>query len=950
MSAAFRIAGVFLAAFSFAGAAEPVVTVISDFEQDDVAVAVGDTRNIAPGDCVVAATRGLAHNSQRRLEVALGATQRDASVVCDLHFRLPTRFSALRSIAVWIWLPQGQARVAFRVQDDAGRLFETTPLIHDAFPGWRKLMAPAAEGDLRPVDSPGGAEPAPPAAPFVLVGVRVAAAERGRLEVLLDNLEVEHEAEPHETLRTEFLFDQPTRLYQPGSLARSKLRLENLSRARQLRLNVELRWLRSDGSELAAERKSIVLPPATERFRSQQEIDFSQPLAEPDLYRLVASLRADGWRQAVQAETSIACVPNNRSLSRGRATFFGVRSNMMGEPLIDQRLEIQAARELGAQLLAIDAPWRRLEPRSGTYDLARLSAIVAELAERDIVPLIVLTSPPAWVGQDAPVEAQFALVERLAQELGDRAPYYQLMPSKPSLSPEALAEFTERLRATRPAVTVLPPAGAAGAQVEPGGMLRTEGSVEQAIAAARSAAQASSGIAWWRHASAPLEGPGRQQDAVDFLRLVLRAAELGVEHVIWADLRDDTTDERRPEQMRGLLRRDFSPRATAMGFATSVGMLAGRAFAGPLRAAPDSYETALFISGDRQVAVMLPKPNRVRAAMLAPVAMFAGDLSMYDLARQQLPLPASGGPTLCPALSKPFFLVLATEKAQNEPGLLFGNPWIDAPGIVFCRPQGDFELKITLPRAVRSGYVRLDPPEGAPVQSSFGARSVRGEAGQELSFPITLNWRGEETVAEYTLPLTVRLERETYEVPIVAAPTAPIRAVANSVEIVKPEHRVGVLRRLRGRPDEGLALHAAHQARKLHFAFGLPTGVDAQARLRLRVALQDSESEVEVEALDPAGEARLSPVRGVDEKDLRIWRAQAINAPESGGAFCHIEAPASAFGSSSLPQGARLIVSAVAELPGPVPGEAPREYRLGAVDQGRWMEIVTDATGSADGP
>ena len=109
------------------------------------------------------------------------------------------------------------------------------------------------------------------------------------------------------------------------------MRLENISRQRALPLSVQLAWRRADGTELNTTRASLNLPASGAEYRSRQPVDFSQRIYEPGLYRLEARVYGPGWIMPA-LQTTIAVTYTNRALPRGRATFFGIQTNLLREP------------------------------------------------------------------------------------------------------------------------------------------------------------------------------------------------------------------------------------------------------------------------------------------------------------------------------------------------------------------------------------------------------------------------------------------------------------------------------------------------------------------------------------------------------------------------------------------------------------------------------------------
>jgi hypothetical protein len=149
-----------------------------------------------------------------------------------------------------------------------------------------------------------------------------------------------------------------------------------------------------------------------------------------------------------------------------------------------------------------------------------------------------------------------------------------------------------------------------------------EGDVDTCAAALTAFQKAAQLPSWephhlWLYNADPQPGAGNLADAESVLRRYVHAAAAGVGSLVWNELRDDDTDPVHPHNLRGLVRRDFSPRATALGYSATAGLLTGFDHAGAVAKAPAAFDSALFIGGRRQVAILLPRSNRILPAVLA---------------------------------------------------------------------------------------------------------------------------------------------------------------------------------------------------------------------------------------------------------------------------------------------------------------------------------------------
>lgn len=801
------------------GAAEPVYTVLADFEDDAVAAALKEVRGAQAGDCDVEIALVPARG-QRSLVLQIGATSRDVTARYALQLRVPQRFGQPETISMYVWAEErsGDYRVTFRVLDAAGRLFETDAQPVGPRAQWVHVRASLRPDDLRPADSRVGAGEAEEAGdagvalPLEVAGFSVYSTNQGRQKLYVDDIEVEHRAPTAEMITGSFVFDEPTRIYAPGSTIRAQVVVENRSREKRLSLSTELVWLNPDGSDLARSTATTLLPASGADYRSRRSLDFSQRIDTPGLYRLVARVRAQGWFIPREFETTIAVTPSNRAVSRGRATLFGARANLLREPRADQRLEINLARDLGVHLLAVEVPWRDIEPSHEDYDLDGLDAVVEDVTDSTMALMLVITDPPEWLVRDAGKLGEHGaqLLEVLTRRYGDRVALYQFeRPVFVEGAPPAaglLADWEAALKELRPrAQLVSPPVPVAAEEPKPGLVpagsyvreFLTRGSVASASVALDGFARREE-IEWgaqtrWLHRAAPEAGRGYLQDAEDVLRYYVRAAKAGVMGLTWCDLRDDDNDPRRDEGLCGLVRRDFSPKLAMLGYATAAGLLSGLEYAGEARGAPDVYETAVFAGGQQQVAVLLPRHNRALPAVVAPRSRAGGTLRAIGFDRRPVETIAAGRQTFVPTAETPLFIVADLAVAASGPRLVFDEPWLDVPATVFVGEDGPpAQVVITAPQPLSRSFVEVRIPEGVPIASGWSVRALRAEAGERIELPLELRAQVETDFA-VTLTLRVSLEGRVVEVPFAVRPILGVRPADDAAGRVAERVELGEL-------------------------------------------------------------------------------------------------------------------------------------------------------------
>lgn len=939
---------------------EPVVTTLADYEDDSVAVHITDVDNVLAADCDVGLA-AIPARGQRSLMVEIGATERNASVGFDLCFRLGTLFDSAARVATRVWIKQGSVDVRFRVRDAAEQVFETRPITLEARNRWVRLAADLSPNNLTLLGqraAADGSADTKPTWPIQIQGYCVRAHGIGRQTVYLDDLEVEHRASGPRMLRGEFKLDNPTHIYEPGALVRAAVVLENISRQRALPLNVQLAWLHSDGTELTAAQESINLPASGGDFRSSQPVDFSKRIVEPGLYRLVAQVRGPAWAVPAVFETTIAVTPTNRSLPRGRETFFGVQTNLLREPLGDQLLEIEIAREVGVQLLALEIPWREIEARPASYDFAALDTLINVITQRDIAIMLVVTEPPEWLPETAADwwERQADLLEALAGRYGKRVHAYQPLSPRQAGSGQlgstdlaAIERIRARLAQVRPRVEVIAPsflvAGPDTGDPSPSASspdakvqlaFQTAGDSVAALADLKTFA-AQHELNWtrghrWFHRAEALTGPGSSYDAVAVLRHYVQAARAGVAGVVWFDLRDDTNDPSHPELMRGLVRRDFSPKTPLLGLATAIGQLAGLVYAGELPGAASEFESALFIGGPRQVAVLFPKPNRILPAVLAPYSLVAGELSVFDFDRRQRQLLYTAATPLLPVLRRPFFLVLGAQRAQSQPQLLLARPWVRVPHTVYCARETTFQIEIVAPTDLHRSYIQIILPSEAPLRSSFSSRALRGNAGDSLPFAVTLTRTGDEGLEPTLLTVRIRLEGTSLETPVVVRPLFEIRPLKSPATIADPAFAIGQLKPSDPAAEDAatMDLHAGYQERSLDVAIGLPARLTADATLQLGLALENADTHAEVRIERLTQQPELRPDHGTERAQVRGWRCRLLDGQAGADSLCHIEIPARSLGLSAFEPGTRLLLAVRCHTLEPYNGSTPLDVGWGS--------------------
>ena len=931
-------AGVLSALCGPAWGDEPAVTVLADFEDASVAARIGEVRNVLASDCS-AARAPIPARGQGSLTVEIGATARNVSVACDLTFREATRFSQADRVGTFCWINEGENGIAFRIRDARGKIFETPVETVRLAHRWVYVAADLQPDKLQCVR---GTEPL--TYPIEIQGYRLTTDRLGRQTVYLDDLQVEHRVRPQDLIHGVFEFNEPTRIYEPGSAIAAAVVLENRSREKALSLAVDLAWMGPDGTVLQTQRADVSLPASGTDFRSHRKLDFSQRIREPGLYRLVARARASGWNSPHTVETAIAVTPSNRRVSRGRATFFAVRSNLLREPELDQMLEISVARDIGVNLLALDAPWRLIEPKSGAYDFTLLDPVIAAVT-KDMTAMLVLHERPDWLPADsgARPEQLAQLIIALSNHFGDRLLRYQL--DAELLDRPTVLDQLELVRAVRtrvgqpcPKAEVLPPpipVGDSGppfdlagfARDNPGFPLGFQTSGDATVSLRQLQAFRVRGrfewqsSYWWEHDAEPLGGAGHYSDAEAVLRNYVAAATAGIGSVVWFDLRDDDNNPSNPAAMRGLVQRDFSPRTGLLGFASAAGVLTGCLCVGTVAGTPDAFDSALFVGTNRQVAVLLPQPNCVLPAAVTPRSGKPGQFSVQDFERRERPMLTSSAPPLVPTIPRPLFVTLTFKQTQSEPQIDLARPWLRVPATVFCGSNTRFTVELDALRALLRSYLQVRLPKNAPLESSVSAQALRGPVGETLRQEVRLTAKPGDSFDQAELTLRISLEGDTIELPLTVRPLTDVRPLAPGDEITNPTYRVAELAAPpKQRTTTKATLHCAYTRDALALAIIVDdprlvpyavdkSGADTGDQLLLGVAHEGENSLAQVRIMPAnAPPLTLQPLHTTTPQQIDGWRCDVV-AGKSGPRTYRVTIPLRAFGDRALASGDRILLS-----------------------------------------
>lgn len=972
------LVGCIVASSASTSAAEPAVTVLADFEDRAVAARIAEARNVLAGDCQIAVT-SIPARGKSSLGIEIGATARDTSVACDFRFREVVRFDQVDRVALYCWIPDHPIEVSFRIRDARDQLFETTPEEVRLANRWVPVTARLNAADLRRVAGDGA-----PTYPLQVQGFRLTTNELGTQSIYIDDLHVEHRVPPRELVAGDFVFrgaggSESARIFDVGADIDVAVVLENRSREHRLTMSVELAWIRPDGTTLRTQTGQVILPESGIDYRSHQSIDFSQVIDEPGLYRLVAQVRSLGWSAPIVFESSLAVTPTAGRQSRGTSIFFGMQSNLLREPTLDQALELRVARDIGVNLLAIETPWARIEPKPSDDEFGDLQRVVSTLTDRgDIAPLIVLTDPPDWLHDESDhrVTRLGRLIRALAARFDQRVAHIQLSAAVLPGDVAAQLEATEAVRATLgdaqsalslypPAIrvdTAAPRAVATWIESHPGSpiMFETRGTTNAALESAAAFREAG-GFDWetahlWRHVSEPIIGTGAAYHAEAVLAHYLQAASAGVGGVIWSDLRDDDNDASQPDRMRGLVRRDFSPKTSLLGYAAVAGRLTGYRHVGPVPHALREGETALFL-GDRQIAVVRPLPNRILPAVLAWDIGVPGTIEVRGFQRGALPVLSSRAAPLVPLPTYPLFLTLTTNAPESDPQIRLMEPWLRVPRTVLCDDTVDFTITVEAPFELRRSYLQLRLPDNAPIETSLSAMRITGATGEPISQDVELRRKaGARDFDRVDAVLRVALEGDTLEVPIIVRPLVSLVRRGRDEAIADDAYRLGELRAAEGAGATAeCTVHAGYARETIDIVVRVkddqfvpppvpPISGIVGDQLLFGLALEDATQHAEVQVRAGAAAPMLAPLYDTPESLLRGWRCELTEASDDTRLYT-IRVPYDALDVRRLRIGARLLM-AVCYVDDDANGFPPVRLRWGhgldgtrSTAEFRWIEV-----------
>lgn len=873
---------------------EAVVTTAANFEDTWVLPSIGETVNVTAADCE-ARYEGLPARGQSSLAIEIGATGAGAGVVCNLRFRHALFFKQADRISAVTWLKDGEVDVAFRIRDAEGRVFESKAQPVRYHDRWFKIESSLGDADLTRVSSAGATASGPGKVvwPIEVAGLRITNARSGRQIAWIDDIQVEHRVPIEGQVRGVIHLNEATHLYQPGATATATVTLENLSRKSSQNLTVELLCTRGNGALVQRSTQTITMPAARAESPAKQGLPFTQPLVEPGLYRLVARVTGQGWPRPAEFETTVAAFPSNRAIPRGRETFFGVRSNLLREPPDDQALEIEVAQQIGVQLLALDVPWSVIEPRPGDYRWKSFDAAIDAIDRHSLACTLTITDPPAFLTDDSKLAtAQAGLIAQLVKRCGSRIRGIQpVADSRGDAERSALATAAGDVPLLAFPVDVSKVTGYAPRQIATGTFIEAAATLEKSVGGKCKPTD------WWLHAGIPSGGAGTPQDAIEYLQFALVAARCGAGQLLLADLRDDTDDARDAEHMRGLVRRDFSPKAALLGFASTVGMLSGLHFANTPADLPLGMSGALFMGGERQVLVLTPQAHRELPGLVNLKIGAAGDLQAYDFSRKPATVLNVAGQTFARPEERPLFVQLTCKQTQNDPQIQVKPSWLRLPRFVRVGRESTTRVELDVLPELKARFMQFSLPGDAPYVAKGDAVDLQSQTGKTATFDLALSQKPEPPrVVAGTLRIAT--QAQPIDVPIEIVPTRVASRVASIADALGTTPSFELFTRgANSTPGTGVPTYVAWDDRSLHILVEL-NRMPMNAAVLVELAADGAERTSAIivrrssDKLSIVGEAFGASVDKLDNK-------------VSGRATCHIALPAAWLGKATFVAGTR---------------------------------------------
>jgi hypothetical protein len=419
------------------------------------------------------------------------------------------------------------------------------------------------------------------------------------------------------------------------------------------------------------------------------------------------------------------------------------------------------------------------------------------------------------------------------------------------------------------------------------------------------------GATTWLHEAAPQLGAGRYGDAIDVLRAFVNTAQRGYAGILWFDLRDDSADPRHIGEMRGMVARDFSPKRPLIGYAGGVGMLHGLRYDGPVVGAPDEYESALFVSAERQVAVLFPKPDRLLPAVLAPVVTASGRLEAMDFERRSVSILESSAPRLIPTLDHPLFISFTADRALKGAVLsLASQPWLATPRTVLCDREARFRIELTAPIALTRAQTRVQLviPRDAPIESSLSSKRFGADAGDTVGFDVSLTRTGDTALAAFTMTLRLVLEGDRIEILIHVEPLVSLRHSAQPNRITGDSFLIMRLSQTGLANGEPVPVHGEYDDTSLRFAFAEPDRIAAGSALLFGISPADGSDPLEARIDSPWSAPKFVAVHGTPTSATEGWSVSKVSS--DAVPYCVVQIPRAGVGSAVTRVGGRFKIAA----------------------------------------
>jgi hypothetical protein len=268
----------------------------------------------------------------------------------------------------------------------------------------------------------------------------------------------------------------------------------------------------------------------------------------------------------------------------------------------------------------------------------------------------------------------------------------------------------------------------------------------------------------------------------------------------------------------------------------------------------------------------------------------------------------------------PVFLTLTLRAADPDPQLRLRAPWLDVPRTVFV--DQPFDVTISPPWDLGSGYLQLELPKNSPLSADFSATSLQVDQNETWERSITLTAASTDKPPRWPQSASLRLvlRNEPADVPLRVVPLVKIQPLARGQRVRAETYRCGTaLPPADERATAEVFVHAAHNRTDLHLAvvvdddrrIAASAGGAEEAvgdRLYVGVVLADSSRLLELELRDTDDGARLQPAFGTPNDVAAGIEVERVTSGDDISMY-QLSIPATSLGTHRLTIGGRVLLA-----------------------------------------